>query len=111
MNDQWQEAIEQRLDEAAMHRRSLSIQMDAAVRRAEEQAESIDSIRGGLEENTKATKEIYKNTAEMLDLFQSWKGAMKVLEVLGKAAKPLAAILGLFVALAAWWGTLKGLFR
>lgn len=110
-DDEWQASVEKRLADDALHRHSIRVQIDAVVRKADMQSEQIDSIRGGLEENTKATKDIQKNTSEMLDIFQSWKGAMKVLEVLGKAAKPAAAIIAFFAALAAWWINLRGIFK
>jgi len=60
-----------------------------------------------LAENTKATKRIEANTAEMLDVFESWKGAMKVLNWIGKAAKPLGYVVGLGASIAAFWAALK----
>ena len=61
-----------------------------------------------LAENTSATKRIEANTAEMLDVFESWKGAMKVLTWIGKAAKPLGYLVGLGASIAAFWAALKG---
>lgn len=61
-----------------------------------------------LAENTNATNRIEANTAEMLDVFESWKGAMKVLTWIGKAAKPLGYLVGLGASLAAFWAALKG---
>ncbi|GDY37675.1 hypothetical protein [Acidovorax sp. NB1] len=61
-----------------------------------------------LAENTNATKRIEANTAEMLDVFESWKGAMKVLTWIGKAAKPLGYLVGLGASMAAFWAALKG---
>ena len=61
-----------------------------------------------LAENTNATKRIEANTAEMLDVFESWKGAMKVLNWIGKAAKPLGYLVGLGASIAAFWAALKG---
>lgn len=61
-----------------------------------------------LAENTNATKRIEANTAEMLDVFESWKGAMKVLTWIGKAAKPLGYLVGLGASVAAFWAALKG---
>lgn len=60
-----------------------------------------------LAENTKATKQIEANTAEMLDVFESWKGAMKVLTWIGKAAKPIGYVVGLGVSIAAFWTSIK----
>lgn len=60
-----------------------------------------------LAENTNATKRIEANTAEMLDVFESWKGAMKVLTWIGKAAKPIGYVVGLGVSIAAFWTSIK----
>ena len=61
-----------------------------------------------LAENTNATKRIEANTAELLDVFESWKGAMKVLNWIGKAAKPIGYVVGLGASIAAFWAALKG---
>jgi len=60
-----------------------------------------------LVENTNATKRIEANTAEMLDVFESWKGAMKVLNWIGKAAKPMGYVVGLGASIAAFWTAMK----
>lgn len=60
-----------------------------------------------LKENTDATKRIEANTAEMLDVFESFKGAMKVLNWIGKAAKPMGYVVGLCASIAAFWAALK----
>ena len=60
-----------------------------------------------LAENTKATKRIEANTAELLDVFESWKGAMKVLNWIGKAAKPMGYIAGFCASMYAFWTAVK----
>ena len=60
-----------------------------------------------LKENTDATKRIEANTAEMLDVFDSFKGAMKVLNWIGKAAKPMGYVVGLCASIAAFWAAIK----
>jgi len=60
-----------------------------------------------LAENTGATKRIEANTAEMLDVFESWKGAMKVLTWIGKAAKPVGWIAGMVASFVAFWTAIK----
>lgn len=60
-----------------------------------------------LAENTNATNRIEANTAEMLDVFESWKGAMKVLNWIGKAAKPIGYVVGMGASIAAFWAALK----
>ena len=72
-----------------------------AVKR--EQAE----FRHLLKENTDDTKAIKADTAELLEAFRSFKGAMKVLEWIGKAAKPIGYIAGLCASVAAFWAAMK----
>lgn len=52
-----------------------------------------------LTQNTATTDQVQTNTKELLEVFDSWKGAMRVLEMLGKAAKPLGYIVMLCTAL------------
>ena len=72
-----------------------------AVKR--EQAES----RRLLKENTDATNAIKADTAELLGVFESFKAALKVLEWIGKAAKPLGYIVGACASVAAFWTAMK----
>ena len=60
-----------------------------------------------LKENTDDTKAIKADTAELLEAFRSFKGAMKVLEWIGKAAKPLGYIVGACASVAAFWTAMK----
>ncbi len=60
-----------------------------------------------LKENTDATNAIKADTAELLEAFHSFKGAMKVLEWIGKAAKPIGYIAGLCASVAAFWAAMK----
>ena len=60
-----------------------------------------------LKENTDDTKAIKADTAELLEAFRSFKGAMKVLEWIGKAAKPLGYIIGVCASVTAFWTAIK----
>ena len=60
-----------------------------------------------LAENTETIKEIKTDTADMLEVFESWKGAMRVMEMLGKLAKPLGYIVGFGASVAALWTAMK----
>lgn len=60
-----------------------------------------------LAENTETIKQIKTDTADMLDVFDSWKGAMKALEMIGKLAKPLGYVIGLGASIAAFWTAMK----
>ncbi len=48
---------------------------------------------------------LLKNTNEIVEVFNSWKGAFKVLEFLGKVATPIVAIAGMITGFVIW---LKG---
>ena len=60
-----------------------------------------------LAENTETINEIKTDTADMLEVFESWKGAMRVMEMIGKLTKPLGYIVGLGAAIAAFWNAMK----
>lgn len=67
----------------------------------------MQRIEASLSANTAATARVETNTSDLVDLFVSFKGAFKVLNWIGKLAKPLGAIVGLGVALAAAWTAFK----
>ena len=100
MNDENLQQIHDELAEGDKRMNSLADEVTAVKL---EQAQ----FRVELAENTNATKRIEANTAEMLDVFESWKGAMKVLNWIGKAAKPLGYVVGLGASIAAFWAALK----
>ena len=60
-----------------------------------------------LAENTATIQEIKTDTAEMLAVFKSWQGAMKVMDMIGSLAKPLGYIVGLGASIAAFWTAMK----
>ena len=60
-----------------------------------------------LAKNTETIKEIKTDTADMLEVFESWKGAMRVMEMIGKLAKPLGYIVGFGASVAAFWAAMK----
>lgn len=101
MNDENLQQIHDELAEGDKRMNSLADEVTAVKL---EQAQ----FRVELAENTNATKRIEANTSEMLDVFESWKGAMKVLTWIGKAAKPLGYLVGLGASMAAFWAALKG---
>jgi hypothetical protein len=67
----------------------------------------VDGLEGGLAENTAMTSKIGTNVDELLNVFQSWVGAMHVLETLGRVAKPLSYIFGIGAAIAAAWASIR----
>ncbi|CAM8658728.1 hypothetical protein MCEMIEM13_01535 [Comamonadaceae bacterium] len=79
---------------------------DNINRRFAEGSETMKALRAELEENTATTQRVDANTAELVDLLQSFKGAFAVFDLIGRAARPLGyiaaagtALWGLFVAL------------
>ncbi len=87
---------------------SIRARLDAGDQRMGRIEGDVAAVREELAENTRATKEVASNTAELVELFQSFKGAIKVLNWFGKLAKPMAYIVGLGTALLGFWTALKG---
>lgn len=61
----------------------------------------IKSLRLDVDANTLLTKSVKTDTSELVETFKSIQGAMRVLDMLGKLAKPLAYI---FMLCSALWG-------
>lgn len=61
-----------------------------------------------LADNTAATQRLEKSTADMVEFFSAMKGAFKVLNWIGAAAKPFASIVALGTAIWGAWLTLRG---
>jgi hypothetical protein len=61
----------------------------------------LDEHKAMLAENTAATARIEGNTSELVEVFSNLKGAFRVLNWIGRLAKPVGAIIGLGVAM---WG-------
>lgn len=70
--------------------------------------ERMDAMQADLKVNTEATERIEKNTARMVEFFNSVEGAFKTLEMIGKLAKPLTYLTMFFASLAGLWYALKG---
>ena len=66
-----------------------------------------DSAKVLLAKNAETIKEIKTDTADMLEVFESWKGAMRVMEMLGSLAKPLGYIAALIAAVVGIWTAMK----
>lgn len=68
----------------------------------------LDRLEDALTENTKLTQQVVTQTAELIAFFNAMRGAFKVLNWLGKLAKPMAAIVALCAALMGLWASVKG---
>lgn len=65
-------------------------------------------IETDLANNTKATQELGKSTAELVAFIQAMKGLFKVLDVIGRWARPISYIVALITALLTLWAAFKG---
>lgn len=88
------EQIKERLDEGS--ERMATIERD------------LKALAQGLHEERQELQELKQQLAEMLEFFTAMKGAFKVLNWVGKVAKPLAAIVMLGGACVGFWTAIKG---
>ncbi len=88
------EQIKERLDEGS--ERMATIERD------------LKALAQGLYEERQELQELKQQLAEMLEFFTAMKGAFKVLNWVGKVAKPLAAIVMLGGACVGFWTAIKG---
>lgn len=67
--------------------------LDELRTRVDQLQDEVQELRFDMKENTRATEEVVKNTADIVDIMESAKGAWKVLEALSKIAKAIAMVL------------------
>lgn len=72
-------------------------------------SDRVDSMADALTKNTELTAQIKSNTSDLVDLFTAARGAFKVLEGLGKIARPLMYISAVISAAVAAYKTYRGL--
>jgi hypothetical protein len=63
----------------------------------------VNAVEDKIDANTALTHEIKASTQELVDILQSWKGAMTVLTWVAKFAKPVGVIVAACAAIFAWW--------
>lgn len=88
----------------------MSDQFDTINARLDEGDQRMARMEGQMAENTAITKRVDANTAAIVEAFQTLQGAFKVLETLGKLARPLAWIGALGVTLYSFWSQVKSFF-
>jgi hypothetical protein len=69
--------------------------------------EGFGTFKTELADNTAATKRIEANTSDLVEAFANLKGAFKVLNWIGKFARPLGYIVGFIAAVASLWTAYK----
>ena len=81
--------------------------MDELVGKVNSIEKDQSAAKALLKENTEAINAIKADTADMLATFESWRGAMRVLEAIGRLAKPVSYIVGLVASIAAFYTAVK----
>lgn len=71
-------------------------------------AVKMGQLHRDLQDNTQATRQVQADTQELIEFFRSVKGAFRVLEWLGKMARPLGYIATAGAALVGLWKVVKG---
>ncbi len=94
-------------DYMAAELRTADLRMDELVGKVNAIEKDHAAARALLKENTEAINAIKSDTADMLATFESWRGAMRVLEAIGRLAKPVSYIVGLVASIAAFYTAVK----
>ena len=94
-------------DYMAAELRTADLRMDELVGKVNAIEKDQAAAKALLKENTEAINAIKADTADMLATFESWRGAMRVLEAIGKFAKPVSYIIGMLASAAAFYTALK----
>lgn len=89
-------------------RHELRVWREEVDARLHDGAATMRHLRKELAENTTATKQVQSDTSELVSLLNSFKGAMVVLDKLGKLAKPLGYIVVLVTSVVGFVSALKG---
>lgn len=88
-------------------------QLSLSVDDMKSQLADVSSRVAGLEDHQKAhmiqTAQTQTNTEELLEAFIAAKGAWKVLNFIGKVAKPLIYAATIIAPIVVWWNQLKPL--
>lgn len=94
-------------DYVAAELRVYDKRMDELVGKVNAIEQDQAAAKALLKENTEAINAIKRDTADMLATFESWRGAMRVLEAIGRLAKPVSYIVGLVASVAAFYTAMK----
>lgn len=88
--------------EAAMKHQQTATQEHQ--QRLDDGSVTMKQMQADLKVTSETTVSIKSDTGEIIDLFQSFKGAFKVFDLIGRLAKPLAAVVALGVTV---WGAVQ----
>lgn len=91
----------------AVTRQQINERFDKGSERMAAIERDLKTVAQGLQEERQELQELKQQLAEMLEFFTAMKGAFKVLNWVGKVAKPLAAIVMLGGACVGFWTAIK----
>lgn len=89
----WRGVVEKRFTDGSMRMQRIE--------------DSLAASAASLAENTASTKRVEINTADLVEGFENLKAAFKVLNWIGRAARPLGYIAAFFAAVVSLWVALK----
>lgn len=91
----------------ATTRRQMNERFDKGSERMAAIERDLKTVAQGLQEERQELQELKQQLTEMLEFFTAMKGAFKVLNWVGKVAKPLAAIVMFGGACVGFWTAVK----
>jgi hypothetical protein len=89
-------------------RKQINERLDKGSERVVAVERDLQALAQGLHEERKELQELKQQLADLLEFFTAMKNAFKVLNWVGKVAKPLAAIVMLGGACVGFWTAIKG---
>jgi hypothetical protein len=81
--------------------------LEAVNKRLDDGDARMGRIEEGLADNTAATNRIEANTSDLIEAFANLKGAFKVLNWIGKFARPVGYIAAAVAAVISLWTAFK----
>jgi hypothetical protein len=89
-------------------RSSMRLWQEKVDRRLAEGDKRMQTLAADLESNTAATQAIKSDTAELVELLHSVKGAFRVLDMLASLARPLGFLAAAGASFWGLWTAIKG---
>lgn len=106
--DRYQQSTTARLSEVEQLAANHAAQLTVGSERMDRLEAALARNSEALAANTRLTQSVQQDTAEMVAWIKAIQGATRVLEAIGKLAKPLGYILLAVGVVAGWWASLKG---
>jgi uncharacterized coiled-coil protein SlyX len=85
---------------------SIAERLDKGAARMDDLQGQIDGLSDAVAENTKLTQAIHDSTAGLVEAFQALQGGLRVLEQIGRIARPVSYIVATVTAI---WGLVQAI--